>query len=184
MNLYFRLILILISALRAPRSNAPLDTFTTRFRVLPNDLDLNGHMNNGRYLTIMDLGRLDYITRIGLLQIMWREKKMPVLAAAQVRFRLPLMPFQQYDLQTRIVCWDEKWVYIEQRFIIASGNKAGAIAAIGLLKGGFYDGKKRQTVPTSEVMALAGVNTASPAMPGYIEKWSAAEDSLREQTQG
>src|SRR6185503_3961101 len=28
-------------------------------RVWPNDLDLNIHVNNGRYLTLMDLGRMD-----------------------------------------------------------------------------------------------------------------------------
>ena len=32
-------------------------------RVWPNDLDTNAHMNNGRYLTLMDLGRFDLMTQ-------------------------------------------------------------------------------------------------------------------------
>mgnify|MGYP003290859366 CR=1 FL=1 len=36
-----------------------LDDSRVCFRVLPNDCDVNLHMNNGRYWTIMDLGRAD-----------------------------------------------------------------------------------------------------------------------------
>ena len=37
----------------------PTDASTVHFLVWPNDLDMNRHMNNGRYLTLMDLGRFD-----------------------------------------------------------------------------------------------------------------------------
>ena len=52
------------------------------FRVLPNDLDLNLHMNNGRYLTFMDLGRVHLLAQNGLLAHIRRACWMPVLAAA------------------------------------------------------------------------------------------------------
>ncbi|TMH75049.1 MAG: acyl-CoA thioesterase, partial [Betaproteobacteria bacterium] len=55
MNLYFRLLITILKALRAPRVT-PGDTVELALRVLPTDLDLNGHMNNGRYLTLVDLG--------------------------------------------------------------------------------------------------------------------------------
>jgi len=48
-NLYLRLLLTIFKALWAPRIK-PGDSIELRLRVLPNDLDLNGHMNNGRYL--------------------------------------------------------------------------------------------------------------------------------------
>ena len=49
MNLYLRLLLTLLRAWRGPRLE-PGATLTRTLRVLPNDLDMYGHMNNGRYL--------------------------------------------------------------------------------------------------------------------------------------
>ena len=54
MNLYLRLLWTLLRSWRLP----PLTiehTLKRTMRVLPNDLDINGHMNNGRYLTTIDL---------------------------------------------------------------------------------------------------------------------------------
>ena len=68
MNLYLRLISVLWSALFRRRNIAALETAVLEFRVLPNDLDPNWHMNNGRYLTIMDLGRFDMTLHSGLIR--------------------------------------------------------------------------------------------------------------------
>ena len=43
-------------------------------RVWPNDLDTNAHMNNGRYLTLMDLGRFDLMTQCGLVGTVLKKK--------------------------------------------------------------------------------------------------------------
>ena len=64
MNLIFRLIRIVIAALMGQRLGL-LDTSEVRLRVWPSDLDFNLHMNNGRYFTVMDLGRIDLMIRIG-----------------------------------------------------------------------------------------------------------------------
>ena len=64
MNLYFRLLITILKALRAPRVT-PGDTVELRLRMLPTDLDLNGHMNNGRYLTLVDLGLVTVFIRSG-----------------------------------------------------------------------------------------------------------------------
>ena len=55
MNLILRMIKVLVAALFGQRLGV-LDSSILTFRVWPNDLDINLHMNNGRYLTIMDLG--------------------------------------------------------------------------------------------------------------------------------
>ena len=44
----------------------PLGTSVLGFLVWPNDLDVNVHMNNGRFLSIMDLGRFDLSFRTDL----------------------------------------------------------------------------------------------------------------------
>ncbi len=180
MNLYFRFLLTLIASLFKPRIVSIMETSVLKFRVWPNDLDFNMHMNNGRYLTVMDLGRLDLILRSGLIKAMLKQKSVPVLGASTIRYRIPLNPFQEYELQTKMVCWDEKWAYMEQRFVIAKGDKAGAIAAVALVKGSFFDQKARKTVPTSDVIALGNMKDVSPPMPIHVAEWIRSEEHLKE----
>lgn len=179
MSLFFRTLWVYILSLFRPRILDVLLPSTVNFVVLPNDLDTNIHMNNGRYLTIMDLGRFDLVLRSGILKYMMKQKAMPVLAAAQVRWRLPLQPFQKYTLETRVVCWDEKWVYMEQRFIIRGGKKDGAVAAIGIVKGSFYHNIKKETVPTLEILEALNMPHVSPSMPDHIREWQSAEERLK-----
>lgn len=182
MNLYLRLFILYIRSFLKPAIGDILDVSTLHFNVLPNDLDLNGHMNNGRYATIMDLGRMDLVMRNGIMKVMMKQKSVPVLGSVKLRYRIPLMPFQAYTLETKVLCWDEKWVFLQQQFIIKKGKKAGADAAIGIVKGGFYDTKNKRTVPTQDLLDILGMKTQSPEFPHYIQDWIKAEQSLKDVT--
>jgi acyl-CoA thioesterase FadM len=179
MNLYLRLFYMFIVSFFKPKVKGALEETSLEFCVLPNDLDLNGHMNNGRYLTIMDIGRMDFVLRFGMAGYVIKNGYIPVLSSASMRYRLPLLPFQKYSLTTRIVCWDDKWAFMEHRFIIRGGRKHGAVAAIGLVKGGFYNKKTRSTISTNDVMAALGINEQSPPLPDYMARWQESEDVLR-----
>ena len=74
MNLYFRLILVLIAGLLSKTRTSIMEIHALWFTVLPNDLDTNLHMNNGRYLTIMDLGRTDALVRSEIGRASCRER--------------------------------------------------------------------------------------------------------------
>ncbi len=182
MNLYFRVLWVLIASFFRPRITNILIGDRLRFRVLPNDLDTNWHMNNSRYLTIMDLGRFDMVLRSGMMRVMLQQKSVPILSAAQIRYRLPLNPFQPYDLHTRILCWDERWFYIEQRFVLVDGPKKGAVAAIALVKGSFFNQKTQKTVPSQAVLDILGWKNPSPNVPDYVQEWIKAEDALKRVT--
>jgi acyl-CoA thioesterase FadM len=160
LNLLFRLLLVLVKALRS----APL-TFgapsTVGFRVLPHDLDINGHMNNGRYLTLMDLGRIDAIVRYGLLGTVLKRGWKPVAASAGCEFRRSLRPFERFELVSRVVCWDHRTFIIEQRFV-----RAGETVGVGIVKGLFV--ARGRSVPTAEVLAAAGHAGASPEAPAFV----------------
>ncbi len=67
-------------------------------RVLPKDLDINLHMNNGRYLTLCDLTRVDMFMRSGLAKTMIKEKWRPIIAEHTMTYKKPLKLFQKYDL--------------------------------------------------------------------------------------
>jgi acyl-CoA thioesterase FadM len=149
-----------------------LDTTTLRFHVWPGDLDFFGHMNNGRFLTLMDSGRFDLMARIGFLPVLRRNKWISVLGAANIRFLRPLRPFQRFELSTRLVCWDEKWFYIEQRF-----HSEGRLVAEALVSGLMR--AKGRSIPTPE--ALREIHQADPAppMPDEVRAWAAMQDRER-----
>lgn len=183
MNLIFRVIYVFILSLLRPKLQLPEETSCLDLMVLPNDLDTNIHMNNGRYLTIMDLGRLDMILRSGLYRMMLREKAVPILSSATIRYRLPLDPFQSYRLESKIIWWDQKWAYIEQRFIIKDGEKAGAVAAISLVKGNFYSKKDLKVLPVPDVMgAIHQDHIDAPECPKHLKEWIESEEALRDVT--
>ncbi len=182
MNLLIRVLYVFITSFFKPKIVDVLSPSLLKLCVLPNDLDFNLHMNNGRYLTVMDLGRLDLILRSGLFKIMVQQKSVPILASAKIRYRLSLDPFQTYILQTQILGWDEKWFYIEQRFLMGSGQKQGEVAAIGLVKGCFFDSRNKVTVPSRDVLQSIGYTSGSPALPPHIIDWQRAEDTLKDVT--
>ena len=156
MNLVFRLLAIVLRALHY-RAGAfdPLGEARLAFRVLPTDLDFNLHMNNARYLSLMDLGRVDLLNRMGLLRLAFRGRWLPVLGAVSIRFHRPLRPLARFELSTRILGWDDKWFYLEQRFERA-GKPVATAHVKGLVRG--PDG----SIPTREILASIGVALASP----------------------
>ena len=95
MNLWLRILWYLLRLHGEPRLEMPEDTSVVRFRVWPTDLDTSAHMNNGRYLTLMDLGRLDVMVRSGLWRPILRHKWTPIATAVMIRFRRELRLWQR-----------------------------------------------------------------------------------------
>jgi len=83
MNLYFRLLILLIRLIGLPRRGV-FEESRVGFRVLPTDCDVNLHMKNGRYLAFMDLGRLHLVAQIGLLGIILRRGWGAALGTAEM----------------------------------------------------------------------------------------------------
>jgi acyl-CoA thioesterase FadM len=166
-NLIFRLLVILIEGFFR-RKLHPLSESRVRLRVLPNDLDLNLHMNNGRFLSVMDLGRLDLLIRTDLAAALFRHRWQPLVGAVNIRYKMSLLPLQSYLLKTKVIGWDEKWFYIEQRF-----ERKNRTVAVGLVKALFRgDGRN---IPPEEVLRLIRVNIEAPRMPEQILKWLSME---------
>lgn len=180
MNLWLRLICLLIAAPFRPRFKTSDEASSLLFRVLPLDLDFSAHMTNSRYLAIMDLGRIDLMIRSGLWRQVLRHRWTPVANAAAVRYRRELRLFERYQLVTRIVCWSGHHAFIEQVFEFASGDRKGQIAARALFKGAFYDRRERQYVSVSRIMGEIGVAADSPPVPPEIEAFIATDTALRQ----
>ena len=138
---------------------------TLRLRVWPNDIDLNLHMNNARYLSVMDYARTHLLARTRLLNHIIRSRWQPLLGASWMTYRRSLPLFAAFSLTTRLVCWDEKWFYLEHTF--SSKNE---VAAVGWVKGILRDG--RGNVEPQRVIDGVAAGLVSPPMPETIAAWN------------
>lgn len=179
MNLWLRLLWLIATAWRRPHLALPAERSRLSFRVWPHDLDTSLHMNNGRYWTLMDLGRADLMIRSGLWRSVLRNGWTPVVSAGKIRFRRELRLFQAFDLETRLVFWDDTRFVIEHRLI---NRKSGAVAAIALVLAGLYDRKRKSFVPVETLIEVSALDVEPPVMTAEVEAFLVAEGILREAT--
>jgi acyl-CoA thioesterase FadM len=167
MNLWLRLIRVWLAARHRPLLGAD-DVSVIRVRVSPLDLDLWGHVNGGRYLTLSDLGRLDFSVRTGVFGIVRRNRWTMPMATAALQFRRPLRLFQTCEMHTRIVGWDQKWWYMETLFV-RNGSTVATVVAKAVVRG--PDG----AIPPKRLLQLLGVDHEPLPVPEHIRRWVEAE---------
>jgi len=164
-NLIFRTVLQWFRSRRASKLHVH-DVGRTDFRVLPTDLDVLGHMNNGVYFSIMDLGRMDLMIRAGSWAKLKQHGFYPVASNETITFRKSLQPWQRFTLETRIVGYDDKAVFVEQRFVVK-----GEIFAKAFMRGRFLK-KSGGTVSVQELSDALGVDTTTVTLPAWLARWS------------
>lgn len=163
MHLLLRTLLMLFtSAKRRPLS--VWDSSSVTLRVLPTDIDIAMHVNNGMYFSLMDLGRFDLLVRSGTWQKMRRRGWTPVAAGETIAFRRSLQLWQRYTIETRIIGLDAKAIYFEQRMVVEGEIYARAYIATRLVsKGG--------PVTQAEILAEFGQPPAGLELPEWIHGW-------------
>ncbi len=165
MNLWLRLLYFTLAVRFRTRVQA-LQPCVTPFRCWPADLDTLLHMNNSRYLAIMDIARIDLITRCGLWHKLRTRGHYPIVEAQTIRYRKSIKLFQKFTITTHIMGWDEKSFYLTQTFMQGKDMVAEAT-----LKGRFLK-KTRGTVPPADIMEMAGYNRLSPPLPKPVAAWA------------
>ena len=174
MNLYFRLLLTMLAAWRAPRIGLH-EAVELRLRVLPTDLDLNGHMNNGRYLTMVDLALATVFIRSGFLRLCFARKWRPMGGGSVVYFRRALTVLQRYTLRFTLAGWDDTWTYGRFEFF-----REGRLHANGFVKGAASSATG--LVPNAEIYPALGYHESSPPFPEDLKAWIAADRLLGHRT--
>lgn len=158
MSLRLRFVVYLWLALFRSRIGI-LESSSIWLRVLPNDVDVR-RLANDRYLAFMDLGRNDLLIRLGLARKL--AGAVPFVRLLNIRFRHPAQLMQRLELRTRVVCWTETAVWIEQQFFLKNQSIALAYCEMDL----------RTAIggpSSSELLAgLGHVGLASPEAPSLI----------------
>ncbi|WP_111721009.1 thioesterase family protein [Homoserinimonas sp. OAct 916] len=163
-HLIFRTLFRLVRPIRG-RKLDHFDVCETSFRVLPTDLDVLRHMNNGVYLSILDLGRFDLLRRSGVWAILRKHGWYPVIASETITFRKSLELWQAFTVQSRLTGFDDKAVYVEQRFV-----RNGEIYAQALIRARFLK-KSGGTVPIGDLVDAVGDTGQWPELPEWVVRW-------------
>lgn len=142
-----------------------LDEDSLQMRVWPHDIDLNLHMNNARYLSVMDYARMHLLARMRLLEHLIRARWTPLVGAVWMTYRRSLPLFAPFTVTSRMLCWDEKWFYMEQTFLGREG-----LVAVGWVKAVLRD--PGGNLDPQRVLEAIEPGITSPPVPEAIAVWN------------
>ncbi|MBT8065816.1 MAG: thioesterase family protein [Gammaproteobacteria bacterium] len=171
MNLYLRLLLIWLRNIAGTKRHHSHGA-ESRFRVLPHDLDALGHMNNGRYLQIMDVARVEWMLQTQVAGAIRKNRWSPILGGGVIRYRHSLRLLQLYRVRTRLLGWDERWFYLEHSF----KDSRGRCVAVGVTRAGLRSDD--DWVHTDDVVNSVQPGARSPAIPEHIHDWVSLEEAM------
>ncbi len=165
---YFRLARVLVATQFGPRLSFDQEG-EIDLRIWPGDIDFYPEVNNGRHLTLMDLGRIDLGARTGLFRVLHRQHWGLTVGGASVRFRHRVPPFRRIRLRTKIVGRDDRWFYFHQQI-----TRDGRICSGALVRAGITS--RKGLVPVDAVLEAAGRPGWGPKLPEWVQAWIEAEN--------
>ncbi|MEO0386285.1 MAG: acyl-CoA thioesterase [Pseudomonadota bacterium] len=163
-----RLLATSLAARGRPRLNID-DVHVSRHMCLPWDLDMFFELNNGRTLTLFDLGRTGFALRTGFLDLVRRRRWALTVAGTSIRYRRRIRVFDRFEMRTMALGRDARFLYLHQT--LWRGEVAACSA---LLRTAVTD--QRGIVPTDRVTEAFGTPDWAPPLPGWVQAWIAAED--------
>lgn len=157
---------------RASRQ-APFETLTqthiSQHICWPHDLDIWLELNNGRALSLYDLGRTAMAQRAGMISMLKREGWGLTMAGTSTRFRRRIRGFERFEMRSRALCWDDKFIYLEQSMWKRNGECASHV----LYRSAVTD--ENGIITPDRVLTAMGLPTTSPDMPDWVAEWCAAD---------
>lgn len=154
------------------RNDPPLglfDTHESRHVCWPWDLDPWWELNNGRTLTLYDLGRLPLGKRAGLLRALKQNRWGLTVAGSSTRYRRRVRAFEAITMRSRAVGWDARFFYIEQAMFKRDGEAASHVLIRSAVTG--RDG----IVPPQRLAEALGHDGPPPPLPDWVIAWAEAD---------
>jgi acyl-CoA thioesterase FadM len=153
------------------RRMAPLPltgTHVTTVICLPWDLDPWVELNNGRTLTLFDLGRIPLGIRTGLTTTLRQNGWGLTVAGVSFRYRRRVRLWDRVELRSRCLGWDARFLYIEQAMV-----RGEEVTSHGLYRQAVTS--PSGIVPPAQVAAAMGHTPDSPMLPDWVQAWIDAD---------
>lgn len=154
------------------RRAAPLGLYETHVShhiCWPWDIDLWMELNNGRTLTLFDLGRISMAERNGFSRALRKGRFGLVVAGASVRYRKRITSFERIEMRTKPVGFDERFFYVVQEMWKRDGTCANQVLIRGAVT------KKGKMVPPSQLLDLIDPDAEPRALPEWVAAWAEAD---------
>ncbi|WP_307370977.1 thioesterase family protein [Microbacterium sp. W4I4] len=171
MNVIWRTLLVIFRARLRNRRGRRMDVTDIgriRLTTLPTDLDILRHMNNGRYLSLFDLGRWDLLIRTGLFDVMKDRGWYAVVSSETVTFRKSLQLWQRFDIESRFIGHDDRALFLEHRAVVDGEVYARVIMRARMLR------RNGGLVHHDELFATVGRPEGVPEIDDWIHDWVSA----------
>jgi len=133
----------------------------------PWDIDPWSELNNGRTLTLYDLGRIPLVARSGLGRALRANRWGLTVAGSSVRYRRRVRAFHRVEMRSAFIGRDARFLYVSQAMYRDGEALSGA-----LIRGAVTDA--RGIVATDRIVTAIG-DPELPALPGWAAAWSDAE---------
>ncbi|KAF2149253.1 hypothetical protein K461DRAFT_43643 [Myriangium duriaei CBS 260.36] len=159
------------------------------------ELDYNMHKSNSTFFTDLDIVRIDLLAQLfaGGLNKLGKSPAqgatnpkpvLPMLAGIHCNFRREVPPFGRYEMHTRVLCWDQKWLFVITHFVkpgkrqavpVKQGEKTTRplidkdVLATAVTKYVFKAG--RVTVPPDRVFEASGLIVPAGAVVDTRKGW-------------
>ena len=146
----------------------PLDgVHVSKHYCLPVDLDVWMELNNGRTLTLYDLGRIPLVQRVGILDMLKKNGWSFTIAGSSARYRKRVTVFNKLEMRSKIVGRDARFLYIVQSMWHKGEATSSALFRLAVTSNGI--------VPSDEWAATLGVPDWNPTLPDWVQAWIEAE---------
>ena len=160
----FRILMVFFKSKKAPKLSM-FDTGSVSMRATLTDIDFAGHINNGMYFSIFDLGRFDLMFRSGVWDILRKKKWTPVVQCETITFRKSVELGKKFSQETRLLGLDEKCIYFEQRIVVDGEIYARAYIATRMTS-------KKGAVSNEEIMQAVGLEVPEDrVVPQWLHDW-------------
>ncbi|KAA8642646.1 acyl-CoA thioesterase [Aspergillus tanneri] len=127
------------------------------------EIDYNLHKSNATYFTDLDINRVHLIACLfkNQLALGFSGGDLNIaLGSTACVFRREIKPYQAYEIHTRVLAWDEKWLYLVSHFVIPSKKPTRASLFSSSQPQSLKNaGRKAQTVGEAQKAILASAIT-------------------------
>lgn len=120
------------------------------------------HMNNARYVRELDFARFHFYDRTGIYANIKKVNGHALQGASSIRYRRTIPIFMAYKVETKLVYWEDKTLFIEQKFITVND---GFVRAVVLSRQNLID------VDAKTLFDGIPGNDQKPECPEEIKHW-------------
>lgn len=127
-----------------------------------------GELNNGRILTLYELGRWTLVAGAGMMSLVTKHRLNFAVAGASVHYRRRIPLGARYEMRTQVLGYDDKFIYFDQSMWM------GDTACNQLLLRAAFT-RNRKLLSPAEALALGGFDAPRRGLPEWVRNWIDAD---------